>query len=564
MRQAQYWCYLLLSLLCVEIVVAELQPDGFHAIPSLFRDKQVLQHEDGFQTLVQLKEVEDPRSVYELMKRMEENHRRGAELSPPRFALPPVPDHFFRFIPAYVTALLPANKEPFAYSAPCFNKTDFSIQYTEGEETAEVTVELSDPRSETCGDFYLFATPESFYLHKFEFRGTHTIKWTGLSTNFIEDFVKNGLRVFQFEDGVDVTLADIYDTVRLFLGGIGNGKHAKVPPEMEEENLKFLREYMGVEMPPRTHTEPIFLNESLIHSGDFLGIIRLDGLDPMIAYGMGSRTGHTTSPLWIDGELYVTESQDAWYWPTKNIQRTPWKQWIQQAHDASFNVVWVPLKEEARAQWNNDAAVEFFEHSAGLSYGFPNFLWGWIDTPNANFPPPVSQQFLMTGFAVFDRLDSTSTNLIWNEALNHRLGTFGLSTLELYQTILDRNMTFAEVITIPEQDDWVYSTGKAMVCDVYIVELYKAAGLFGSIVDDIQGSEFTNPDLYTLEFLDPAPKRPTVCEEADPSNPFCQITGNYALTLDDATHKVGSIKPFPHMREHCPGEPPLYEKPANC
>jgi hypothetical protein len=35
------------------------------------------------------------------------------------------------------------------------------------------------------------------------------------------------------------------------------------------------------------------VDEDLIQSGDFFGIIRLDGLDPMIAFGMGSSTGHT-------------------------------------------------------------------------------------------------------------------------------------------------------------------------------------------------------------------------------------------------------------------------------
>ena len=43
--------------------------------------------------------------------------------------------------------------------------------------------------------------------------------------------------------------------------------------------------------------QPI-LNESQIHSGDFIGVIRLDGLDPVLAFGMGSHTGHTAVALW--------------------------------------------------------------------------------------------------------------------------------------------------------------------------------------------------------------------------------------------------------------------------
>lgn len=83
------------------------------------------------------------------------------------------------------------------------------------------------------------------------------------------------------------------------------------------------------------------ISEAEVHSGDFLGVIRLDGLDPMLAWAvsagahmlaflivlffkMGSTTGHTTVALWIDGELYICEStvKDS-YWPT-NGTTSPW------------------------------------------------------------------------------------------------------------------------------------------------------------------------------------------------------------------------------------------------
>lgn len=60
----------------------------------------------------------------------------------------------------------------------------------------------------------------------------------------------------------------------------------------------------------------------------------------MIAWGMGAHTGHTVMTLWMDGELYVTESQTAsHYWPTPHIQKTPWDEWIELAHKASYNVL---------------------------------------------------------------------------------------------------------------------------------------------------------------------------------------------------------------------------------
>jgi len=47
--------------------------------------------------------------------------------------------------------------------------------------------------------------------------------------------------------------------------------------------------------------------------------MRLDGLDPMIMYGTGSRSGHSVVALRFDGEPYIVESQDAWYWPAHRI-----------------------------------------------------------------------------------------------------------------------------------------------------------------------------------------------------------------------------------------------------
>lgn len=49
--------------------------------------------------------------------------------------------------------------------------------------------------------------------------------------------------------------------------------------------------------------------EDTIQSGDFFGVIRLDGLDPMLGWAMGSTTGHTTVAIRDDdGQLYIHES----------------------------------------------------------------------------------------------------------------------------------------------------------------------------------------------------------------------------------------------------------------
>merc|ERR1711990_794694 len=94
-------------------------------------------------------------------------------------------------------------------------------------------------------------------------------------------------------------------------------------------------------------------------------------------YGTGSRSGHSVMALRMDGELYIVESQDAWYWPTHRIQRTPFKAWMRFAENCDFHVVHMPLAPEYRAKFNQ---------TEGLPYGYHNFLYSWVDTPEKNWP----------------------------------------------------------------------------------------------------------------------------------------------------------------------------------
>jgi len=88
--------------------------------------------------------------------------------------------------------------------------------------------------------------------------------------------------------------------------------------------------------------------------------MRLDGLDPMIMYGTGSHSGHSVAALRMDGQLYIVESQDAWYWPTHRIQRTLFSDWMTYAENCDMHVVHMPLSDENRAKFDEKAAIEWF------------------------------------------------------------------------------------------------------------------------------------------------------------------------------------------------------------
>lgn len=129
---------------------------------------------------------------------------------------------------------------------------------------------------------------------------------------------------------------------------------------------------------------------------------------------------------WLDGELYIIESQDGWYWPTHGIQKTKFDDWIKEARDADFHVSWMKLNKEQRAKYDEKKAAAFFKEMEGLPYGYHNMLFSWLDTPYNNLPPVLPGEFLMIAFSVLDRISPKMIDTFVGQALNKRLGTKGL------------------------------------------------------------------------------------------------------------------------------------------
>lgn len=192
----------------------------------------------------------------------------------------------------------------------------------------------------------------------------------------------------------------------------------------------------------------------LINSGDFISILRLDGLDPLIMYGSGSHASHSVMALRMDGELYIVESQGAWYWPQDGLQKTLFKQWIEWARNADFNVVHMPLSPASRAQFNETAAIEFFKSTEGLPYGYHNFLFGWVDTPENNLPPLMPPMLIPIVMSIFEDFDPETADIFFAQPLNHRLGTTGLNVKQVAGEAARRNMTLDDLMAMVEVEGW--------------------------------------------------------------------------------------------------------------
>jgi hypothetical protein len=480
---------------------------------------------------------------------------------------------YWRFVPQYMASVRP-DGVPVMWKAACFQDSSVTMTTNDNGETYVLDFKLGNPSSLFCSDWYLLADLEGVMTQSFFFQGQNSVKWT-VASNATEaekfDIQTNGIRIFLFQDDELTTMSELTTTIGLF-----DPLSTQAPSSSAAEaNLDFMAKYPQFKMDSRP-IQDVPLNKSTIRSGDFFGILRLDGLDPMLAWAMGATIGHVTTALWIGGELYIIESTTkSSYWPVDGIQKTQYDIWIKQAVDAGYQVVYGPLTDEAAEKFDAAAALTFFQSVEGYSYGYNTMLWAWVDTPTDNFPclPPdytvcLTPSHMQVLFGWIDRTMPTVGDVIFLQAWNKRVGAEGLSFAEVLQKANQTGISLEELPTIVEEDSWVYNitrygepaVGPSLVCCTFVCNIWKHGGLFGDLADEINCAEQTNFDVYSMQVLQIPQSRPAACVNADPTNFLCQLEGKYELTL----YNYSTRPLYAHMSERCPSEAPGYERPKNC
>jgi hypothetical protein len=473
---------------------------------------------------------------------------------------------FYYFLPT-MKAILKAENDWQSFKTNCFEENTITLQKLSKEKTV-LTLASSKPTSSLCNDKYWIATSNIHSIKTQFFHGEHTITLTNLNDEDLLEISVSGLRVMSFCQDVFPFVQSLVKTLKLYIGGFGDNPDAwlpimrpSLPDSMYQANLDFVNRF--------THFAPLHrgayadiitdIDESFIKSGDYIGIYRLDGLDPLIMLGTGARTGHTAVACRYEGELYILESQDGWYWPRHGIQKNKYRDWVKWAHAAHFSVVHLPLREEYRQKFDVEKALKWY-HSGieGLNYGYHNFLFSWIDTPDKNFPSMIEPTIFLPLFSVVEKIARSATDLILGEALNFRLGTKGLSIHQAVVEASKNKQTFEDILAMNELDTWEYSDGKNFVCSCFVIAFWKAGGIFDGY--EILPNEFSPKDVYQIDIFDKNIDRPQVCKDADPDLPYCQIMGRYNMELKG----YSSIEIYSHMNEKCPSQAPNFERPNGC
>ena len=478
----------------------------------------------------------------------------------------PDPHGEFMFAPAF-TGQLSTSIPSHEFEGNCFESIKFDFHYDQSKpDEAQVVATLGKKRSLTCSDFFLMANTEIVHVENFLTSGTHTLTFKASGKDAVADLAANGIETYLFCENLQDELLSVITTVKAFVGGLGlHGKislfEPKVPEYMEKANLDFMKWALNIEYEERK-IQKVEIDDSEIHSGDYFAVMRLDGLDPMIMYGTGSRSGHSVVALRMEGNLYIVESQDAWYWPVHRIQRTLFSEWIKNAENCDFHVVHMPLNDEMRAKFNETAAIEWFKGRQGLPYGYHNFLYSWIDTPEQNWPMILPKDLVPVAFAIIERFDKNLTDTFFTQSLNFKLNKTGLSIPDVAAAAAAEHLNVSDIMARVEMDGWKYQgqyhDGESYVCSCFVAGIWKAAGLYDGY--DIQVVEWSPKDVYQVDFFSKTYKRPKQCVEADPDSQFCQLLGKYRMTFPGWS----SLKLYDNMNNKCPSVAPDFVRPDGC
>ena len=455
--------------------------------------------------------------------------------------------------------------EKYSFPSRCFKKNIVSFKEI-SKDKITLTLENYNKTDTFCSELFIFHTSDHNFLQFIAFQGVHDIVLKRITQDDKNEIKVNGIKLYSFCSGLINTIKSLIKTAKTYYGGLGLDPKAKnpkfrptIPKDMEKSNLRVLELFNHFTPERRRNNTITNIDKSIIHSGDVIIILRVDGLDPMIMLGTGSRGGHCCVCSWIDGELYVLESQDAWYWPREGIQRNKWDDWIKWAYNAEFNAILLPLREEYRNKLDVNKANLWFENEVeGLLYGYHNFIFSWIDTTTKNMPFITQQEFVEFVFSLMSKIYPKASDLLVTEGLNLRLGTKNMTLQQVIAEAARRGKSFEELMAEPELEGVEYHDGLSYVCSCFVIAYFKHGGMFDNI--DFSPNEFTPKDVYTLDIFDKDFIKPQECIEDNPDLPYCQLVGKFYLELND----YSTVKPYDHMNEKCPSQGPDFIREDGC
>ncbi|CAI5964173.1 unnamed protein product [Closterium sp. NIES-64] len=475
-----------------------------------------------------------------------------------------------------------------------------------------------------CTDVYALATPFHLVVRVLPLALPHpiTVPWPAMGPLEMDYVQQRGVAVFRLPHG-------LWGAVKALLQLLPLASDSSVG---EAAQMRFLQQHMHASFHPHVPLAPppdlsLPAATAFLSSGDLLLTSKFRGpwglFETIEKWVTGSYAAHAALLLRTDaagsgaggggdrgegvgdgkeGELWVAESGRISVAGRPEIAVERFSEWWRrmQRDPSGQHVVVLRLGEEGRRRWDNGRAWAFVRAMEGRQFGYHNIMFSWIDTPANNFPPPINENTVAALAAVWSRVQPEYAARIWNEALNRRLGTQNLSLEQVLVECQRQNISFGQLLALPEQDSWRYSDGLSLSCVAFALRVWKEAGVFGPMGDNINVSEFTIRDAYQLQlFASNASHLPSWCFSQDQSEEeqagkedklgrkgirgtreamemghsttrgvegvggaraWCQLLGKWRFDLPG----FNSIPLYAHMNERCPTLPPNYMRPSSC
>lgn len=255
-------------------------------------------------------------------------------------------------------------------------------------------MDLQDKNSVLCKEAILFSNSQINHFEIFFRAGQHKMTFNNVGQAAETAEALGGIQAFYFCEDLKNEFESLAATVEIFVDFTAEGMPKIVPDfpkiweseSVEKAFVNFVNitmEWDMVERPIRN----VDIDPSTVRSGDFFAVTGLDGLSAIIMYGSGSYIDHSVMALWFDDGLYIVESTD----PV--IKRTPFDEYMNIVHGSDTLFSYLPINDELAKKFNETAAREFYFSMEGAPYGYHNFLYGWVDTPEDNWPPVLPHHF---------------------------------------------------------------------------------------------------------------------------------------------------------------------------
>ncbi|EER12024.1 conserved hypothetical protein [Perkinsus marinus ATCC 50983] len=409
----------------------------------------------------------------------------------------------YNFLPRHV-ATLDNDGQWHSFSGRCFRS--IKVRSTEQHDgTIVIEADYQDAVSWTCAEYVLYGNVEDFSVRYEEMHGTKIYTWTAN---------KGKIYFFDLRTSLENAIDTIIETVAFLRG--------------HDHALGFVEHFMNITFDKRSNPGEVEISEEDIHPGDAIMVTCIDGQSTSIMWSGGSLASHTAMFLREPEtqKLYVVES---WY---TGVRKLTFEEYLKNDTAPYKNAVHVPLKEELRDSFDNDAAwKKFITEFEGNDYGFNNFLFTVVDTLKDNYPchpmddyqTCLSWELIQVLLGLVERVRPDIANLLFLEALNHRMNTTALNVSDLLK-MADAKLKGGSAVlpTIPEKDNWTYHIhrngqavmGPSRVCSALLCELLRAGGALGD--HELSCSEFTPFDIYSMDIF---------------TTPTHQLKGDYVINL---------------------------------